>query len=642
MRLQCPFISHMTIKMEPTPQPFILNGCEPLLQLEVSREGRSEYRHKSGSPSSSASLSAQCDAGVLYIQSVSNTDVGIFTDDTVTPPLTKILCIRDAFYFIPIGTKRGFICHGCGKISKKMKVFESCPEFNFCCITCLDQQKPFLLACGPIISSLMKVAGKFVDIQLLSLMVCYHDFRHWQDHGYHSPNFSKLLKLKQHNFVQLDGLLEAVNQLVATTGSLMDVGGCSGTFGPSMVQSVMRIVMFNSYQVPMITIPGTFILVLHPILARINHSCAPNCMLAAGMDTSGSLAFTIVSVREVPASQEITISYLSDLASLAESRRELLSSSFHFTCCCSRCQVVPCYPAADLTAQEPVENSSSFDVIAGDLATHLILQQSLLGGKPPTDTNIRVEAPIQWWLRQLRGSSVRPSSSSTSSLATVNLIDALINSQKLHLFQEVALIRPRHEIQTDSVTELTKNLLCCLQDSVETSNLLMMEYRNWCGGTAVEQPEGDIANLHTIVVNNMQFGKDALSLICVGILSWYWEHNIGCFCLYGHVNVLLRSVTIGRSICNHLTATNGSSASESLRNPFTRKVLSLCSRLLTKLSDILVVFLSPLEIPQAADAITITAAVVTPSPGLGSLELDRLQVIWSQTKSLIIEMQSLL
>lgn len=79
-------------------------------------------------------------------------------------------------------------------------------------------------------------------------------------------------------------------------------------------------------------------LVLFPDIARINHSCAPNCHHY----WSGQLGkFVVRAVEDIPEGAEICISYMSPLQRAdfhdKVSRREILLEEFGFNCLCSLC-----------------------------------------------------------------------------------------------------------------------------------------------------------------------------------------------------------------------------------------------------------------------------------------------------------------
>eukprot|EP00048_Salpingoeca_helianthica_P003529 m.68164 g.68164 ORF g.68164 m.68164 type:complete len:446 (+) comp12756_c0_seq1:460-1797(+) len=68
--------------------------------------------------------------------------------------------------------------------------------------------------------------------------------------------------------------------------------------------------------------------------SRVNHSCFPNCLAADGR---------VVALRTIQATEECTVSYLTDTALLlpARVRRELLHQHWHFVCTCERCSPSP-------------------------------------------------------------------------------------------------------------------------------------------------------------------------------------------------------------------------------------------------------------------------------------------------------------
>lgn len=78
-------------------------------------------------------------------------------------------------------------------------------------------------------------------------------------------------------------------------------------------------------------------LALFPTIARLNHSCHPNC----NHYWSGG-SFTVRAVKAIKRGQELTISYMSPLQRAdfheRQSRRKILQTEFGFECSCELCE----------------------------------------------------------------------------------------------------------------------------------------------------------------------------------------------------------------------------------------------------------------------------------------------------------------
>ncbi|KAI8617319.1 hypothetical protein BC830DRAFT_1114068 [Chytriomyces sp. MP71] len=72
---------------------------------------------------------------------------------------------------------------------------------------------------------------------------------------------------------------------------------------------------------------------MFPLVAMLNHSCAPNCSFVSG--THG--AMIVRTLRDVEAGEELCVSYV-DLCTSRDERRGKLLETKHFWCLCSRCE----------------------------------------------------------------------------------------------------------------------------------------------------------------------------------------------------------------------------------------------------------------------------------------------------------------
>lgn len=131
---------------------------------------------------------------------------------------------------------------------------------------------------------------------------------------------------------QLDqALLQKSDQDLHEYFSLCD------TFSPEGTKTSFGIIKTNSFSVPQGD--GTS-LMLFPTIARINHSCAPNCH---HYWTGKTQSFVVRAVQTIWPGEEITISYMSPLQRSdfhdKASRQEILRTDFGFECFCHLCQM---------------------------------------------------------------------------------------------------------------------------------------------------------------------------------------------------------------------------------------------------------------------------------------------------------------
>ncbi|KXJ96253.1 hypothetical protein Micbo1qcDRAFT_31731 [Microdochium bolleyi] len=73
---------------------------------------------------------------------------------------------------------------------------------------------------------------------------------------------------------------------------------------------------------------------LFPTVARLNHACVPS---AQGNFNTALRAFTIHALRDIPADEEVTISYLHDEMALHGARQATLQDGYGFACACPVC-----------------------------------------------------------------------------------------------------------------------------------------------------------------------------------------------------------------------------------------------------------------------------------------------------------------
>ncbi|KAJ2718633.1 hypothetical protein GGI07_005667 [Coemansia sp. Benny D115] len=100
-------------------------------------------------------------------------------------------------------------------------------------------------------------------------------------------------------------------------------------------EAVELLCIFNSNQF-FLTVNNHHVLSLYPVTSLFfHHSCSPNCVFVG--ETNGTLF--VRTLADVPAEQELTISFV-DLYQPREQRRRELLLSRHFWCKCKRCSTL--------------------------------------------------------------------------------------------------------------------------------------------------------------------------------------------------------------------------------------------------------------------------------------------------------------
>lgn len=115
-----------------------------------------------------------------------------------------------------------------------------------------------------------------------------------------------------------------------------------------------NIVRSNGYPLgPSSEIGGIF-----PLVSRINHSCRPNAQHAYNEKLKSML---VHAVREIPAGEELTLSYLNGGPSTQ--RKQILKDNFRFDCTCELCSL----PSSDLAkSDDRLRRAQSLDEAIGD------------------------------------------------------------------------------------------------------------------------------------------------------------------------------------------------------------------------------------------------------------------------------------
>ena len=109
---------------------------------------------------------------------------------------------------------------------------------------------------------------------------------------------------------------------------------------------LVHVFRYNAQPLPVLGLQHcTEILCILPPLARLNHSCAPNCRLvftlvkrkATTSAYEARVRVTLQAMRDIAEGEELTISYLRNDFHKPALRQKLLLESFRFSCQCERC-----------------------------------------------------------------------------------------------------------------------------------------------------------------------------------------------------------------------------------------------------------------------------------------------------------------
>lgn len=157
-------------------------------------------------------------------------------------------------------------------------------------------------------------------------------------------------KLEMHRAMAVDGIEEAAGSLAHKIQTfaphLHETMIMSGKNVLGTCSTLLRAVYFNAHSLPVPMVPQTHVMVFNPILARLNHSCAPNCVVqfasGRGVSKSGdgpspSAYASLRAVKTIQPGEKVSISYLADQCLPLRHRREILAAGFHFICQCQRC-----------------------------------------------------------------------------------------------------------------------------------------------------------------------------------------------------------------------------------------------------------------------------------------------------------------
>ena len=346
--------------------------------------------------------------------------------NTVIPQSAAVYSEQSAAICI-VGDNDLHICKHCYvKIAQKAKARDDYPRITFCSNDCLQQAEPYLDFCAPFLHEIQTTESLKDVSHILKLAVQYVFSVSVAGSANALAHLLQILDLESHPESAAERyvlntsskwlysrfaarLTEPTLQALTSRGIPLK----DKILGGQVLYKLCRIIKFNAQSVPVHGVPKAQLMCLVYSVARINHSCAPNCALvydvyntttttdADTVDKTStySVKVSVLALRDIPPNEELTMSYMQPLCSSADLRQTLLQQGFLFNCRCARC-VAPPLPA-ELTAQcthlETQLNSAAQSgkatsyVVLSELvsAAELVLQQ--FGA---VDVSIRPALPV--------------------------------------------------------------------------------------------------------------------------------------------------------------------------------------------------------------------------------------------------------
>jgi hypothetical protein len=326
-------------------------------QLTVQGDGTTEYGY-------SSSTSKQLPT------------IGMFTTKekgVCTVALSESATTQRQYYEEPValsvtGANQVHVCKQClRKISAKAKARNDCPRLTYCSEECLASATDYLDYCGPFLSEIHQLQSpEWAGIlHMLLLAINYLYAVQMASTAAMLTKALSILHLESHTDTSCTELLEPALWLsrlmcsklpAAQLDSLARRGidlrpSVSSGANPqahNIMYKVLRIIKYNAQPLTVYGVPKVQLLALLPSVARINHSCRPNCTLlydvAVTMPATADEAVqctvrvSVLPLRLIAAGEELTVSYLQVLCAPGQMRRSLLQQGFAFTCRCEHCE----------------------------------------------------------------------------------------------------------------------------------------------------------------------------------------------------------------------------------------------------------------------------------------------------------------
>lgn len=344
----------------------------------------------SGSESEAHIIRTNVNSFFCQINHISQ-EVGYGLISSTIIPAGKLILVVDTSIAVPIGTKSMHICYNCFRVSSKVKRREDCPHLFFCSVECLASSADYLDFFASVLciasehgsktdsQSINVTVGQNISIKnqqqelfstiMLVTKILYEANVQYLYNRCMPNSLTEIFQLNLHSSETLSvdtlSLIDTLStQLILTfdaTVSDSDKQSLLQQYYPSfeltraLLENLFRAVQYNSYTFSVPNLSQTHMLCLTPLLARINHSCQPNCIMQVRLPMSAldlvtgpvkgsnkksnipKLQLLLHCVKDTVGGSELTTSYLNMPCLPLSARSELLSAGFHFTCTCPRC-----------------------------------------------------------------------------------------------------------------------------------------------------------------------------------------------------------------------------------------------------------------------------------------------------------------
>ena len=262
---------------------------------------------------------------------------------------------------VPVGRHRNRVCWNCFSFSSKMKVREGVEVCTYCSLKCMQDDALFLERYGEAIQYIQQNNEKLVDAFSLVFRILYKSG---------SEQIEQLKQLCVGSSVNTqveEEEAEMVNKVMKSNILSCDVDALE-------LQHMLRIIRFNAQQLRLaLKLTDTYIIVVMPILSRLNHSCCPNTILTAVPKSGGKVIVEAVACTCIKADQELRISYLRDISMHVEMRAQLLKN-FSFDCECMRCmsEVADMVPVSKQSIESVHEAADALSSLSSNISTSML------------------------------------------------------------------------------------------------------------------------------------------------------------------------------------------------------------------------------------------------------------------------------
>ena len=302
-----------------------------------------------------------------------DSSVGVFIQANQDYKIGDIIHQTIVKYAISIGSKANYICSNCFQITNKMKIFPNCSHYSFCSTECMSCFEDYIEQYNMIINELHSYYNdvkndannkSWLHMSLLVLKIIYDVLHKNDDNNTQTSHHNyDIFQLEHHPNLHIPEIALATESFLSIysrytspdlrhVSRLLTINRLNVTKNPlfTLIYTLYRILYFNTHTLHVANLSDTSIFLIHPIYARINHSCHPNTLLQIALTKKGhsdptlpppttGLTMYTKAIADICIDEQITISYLSNLCLPYTNRIQLLELSYHFICTCRRCEI---------------------------------------------------------------------------------------------------------------------------------------------------------------------------------------------------------------------------------------------------------------------------------------------------------------